>query len=58
MSSSVFKEYPSSNIVDGGDTESGVKTDSNLVVFINKNGSVSVDHSALQELLGMFLCLA
>lgn len=47
MSSSVFKEYDSSNADDGVG-----KVDNNVVVFINKNGSVSVDHSALQDLLG------
>lgn len=47
MSNSVFKEHPSA---EGDNGES--KTDSNLLVFINKNGSVSVDHAALQDLLG------
>lgn len=49
MSSSVFKEYSSELNDEGG---AAAKFDSNLVVFINKNGSVSVDHSALQDLLG------
>ena len=44
MSSSVFKDYPSS-------ADECEKADSNLVVFINKNGSVSVDQTAL-HLLG------
>lgn len=42
---------------DGGAPTSAAKPaaqqDSNLVVFINKNGDVSVDQSALHDLLGM-----
>lgn len=45
MSSSVFKEQP---VADSATP----KSDNNLVVFLNKNGSVSVDHLALQDLLG------
>lgn len=48
MSNSVFKEHPSA---EGDNGE--LKTDSNLFVFINKNGSVSVDNAALQDLLGI-----
>lgn len=44
MSSSVFKEYPSSNSND--------EADSNLVIVLNKNGDVSVDPTSLHEFLG------
>lgn len=50
MSNSVFTEHPSA---EGDNGES--KVDSNLIVFINKNGSVSVDQAALQDLLGTLL---
>lgn len=66
MSSSVFTEYPSVDAsgADAAATDdadhsqhhhlmTGV-SDSNLVVFINKNGSVSVDQSALHDLLGTY----
>lgn len=53
MSSSVFKEYPSSHATDDGES----KLESNLVVFINKKGGVSVDQSALQDLLGKYYAL-
>lgn len=66
MSSSVFKDYPcssslvttASNIVTNT-TSSGdqplTKCDNNLVVFINKNGNVSMDQTALQDLLGEYI---
>lgn len=44
MSSSVFKEFPQSHNND--------KSDSNLVIVVNKDGSVSVDQSTLHEFLG------
>lgn len=45
MSSSVFKEYPSSS----NDND---EPDSNLVIVVNKNGGVSVDPTSLHEFLG------
>lgn len=38
-------------VVGGGLT----KCDNNLVVFINKNGNVSMDQTALQDLLGEYI---
>lgn len=48
MSSSVFKEYPSSN------SNEADEADSNLVIVLNKNGGVSVDPTSLHEFLGEF----
>lgn len=45
MSSSVFKEYPSSS----NDNDA---PESNLVIVVNKKGGVSVDPTSLHEFLG------
>lgn len=69
MSSSVFKDYPSSSSALLATSNNSITTttttteddigglakcDKNLVVFINKNGNVSMDQTALQDLLGKF----
>lgn len=46
MAHSVFKDFEDE--VAGTDE----KADSNLIVFINKDGDVTVDQSALQDLIG------
>jgi len=45
MSSSVFKEYSPPN---------NGKIDSNLVILVNKFGNVTVDQTALHNLLGNY----
>lgn len=45
MSHSVFKD------LDEGATKAA---DTNLIVFIDKDGDVTVDQSALQDLIGRF----
>lgn len=44
MSHSVFKDF---------DEDAGKNSDANLIVFINKDGDVTVDQSALKEYVGM-----
>lgn len=52
MSSSVFKDYPSSN-PDFECTDENLRIDSNLVIVVNKDGQVSsVDQKTLHSLLG------
>lgn len=59
MSHSVFRDFDDEQL-----TETTTKNDiadQNLIVFINKNGGVTVDQSALQDLIGEsttthFLC--
>lgn len=52
MSHSVFRDFDDEKL-----NETSAKNeiaDQNLIVFINKDGGVTVDQSALQDLIGMF----
>jgi hypothetical protein len=49
MSNSVFKEYPSDAYEHD---DENLKIDSNLVILVNKNGSVTVDQRSLRNILG------
>lgn len=52
MSHSVFRDFDDEKL-----NETSAKheiADQNLIVFINKDGGVTVDQSALQDLIGMF----
>lgn len=51
MSHSVFKEYPSTMDID--EDRDKIKTDTNLVVFLKKDGSVSCDQAGLQNFLSI-----
>lgn len=51
MSHSVFKDFDD-ELHDGGD-----KANANLIVFISKDGDVTVDQSALQDLIGTYRLL-
>lgn len=54
MSHSVFRDLDDNS--NCGNYSKGVVADNNIVVFIDKNGDVSVDPNALQDLVGKF-CL-
>lgn len=52
MSHSTFKDFDDEINADDNETISNKAADTNLIVFINKEGDVSVDQSALQDLIG------
>lgn len=55
MSSSVFKEYPSSGTFsDSFDDDPNLKPDPNLVIIVDKAGKVSVDERTLHSLLSKY----
>ena len=62
MSNSVFKEYPADKKSDDI-LDDKLKVDSNLVIVVNKDGSVCVDQNTLKSVLGkrrqtlLFICL-
>lgn len=52
MSHSTFKDFDDETSANDSDTLNKKAADTNLIVFINKEGDVSVDQSALQDLIG------
>lgn len=52
MSHSTFKEFDDEISANNNEGNNNKAADTNLIVFINKEGDVSVDHSALQDLIG------
>lgn len=51
MSHSVFRDFDDEHL-DENNAKNNI-ADQNLIVFINKDGDVTVDQSALQDLIGM-----
>lgn len=56
MSHSVFRDLNDDDN-GSGNISKGAVADSNIVVFIDKNGDVTVDPNALQDFVGRFECL-
>lgn len=54
MSHSVFRDLDDDDN-SGGNISKGAVADSNIVVFIDKNGDVTVDPNALQEFVGKLI---
>lgn len=52
MSHSVFRDLDEDK--NSGNCSKGEVADNNLIVFINKDGDVTVDPNALQDLIGRF----
>lgn len=55
MSHSVFRDLDDDDN-SSGNISKGAVADSNIVVFIDKNGDVTVDPNALQDFVGKFEC--
>lgn len=57
MSHSVFRDLDDDDDDNGsGNITKGAAAESNVVVFIDKNGDVTVDPNALQDFVGKFEC--
>lgn len=54
MSHSVFRDLDDDDNNSSGNISKGAVADSNIVVFIDKNGDVTVDPNALQDFVGKF----
>lgn len=53
MSHSVFRDFDDEKLNETSSKDEIEIADQNLIVFINKDGGVTVDQSALQDLIGM-----